>query len=437
MLKKLSRAALGAAVPHEKGTAHMATVQIPLPDKIVLCMQQHIGAPAVPVVKKGDDVDVGTLVGKAGGFVSADIHSGVSGTVTGIETVRYVTGRNVQAVVIQPDGQQTLDASVKPPVVEDYAGFIKAVQNCGLVGLGGAGFPTAVKLSPKDVSAIDTLVINGAECEPYLTADNREFLECADTVAEGIRAVMKYLEIPRCLIGIERNKPEAMDRMFTVFQSEPNVTVVPLPSRYPQGAEKVLIEKTTGREVPRGGLPSDVGVIVMNVTTVSTLGKYLRTGMPLVTKRLTVEGDAVAKPANVEAIIGTPLRHILDFCGTKAEPAKVVTGGPMMGTAQLSLDFPVLKQNNGLLVLSEKAAHLPAVQPCIRCGRCISACPMGLSPVEIAGAYNRGDVEALDAMMVDLCMACGTCSFVCPAKRPVAQTMALAKDTLKRKGGKK
>lgn len=437
MLKKLSRAALGAAVPHEKGTAHMATVQIPLPDKIVLCMQQHIGAPAVPVVKKGDHVDVGTLVGKAGGFVSADIHSGVSGTVTGIETVRYVTGRNVQAVVIQPDGQQTLDASVKPPVVEDYAGFIKAVQNCGLVGLGGAGFPTAVKLSPKDVSAIDTLVINGAECEPYLTADNREFLECADTVAEGIRAVMKYLEIPRCLIGIERNKPEAMDRMFTVFQSEPNVTVVPLPSRYPQGAEKVLIEKTTGREVPRGGLPSDVGVIVMNVTSTAFVGKYLETGMPLTTKRLTVDGDIVKEPKNVEVIIGTPIQELLDFCGgLTAQPGKVLYGGPMMGTCVASLDQPILKNNNAVLAFSEAWAHLPKKTNCIHCGRCVNACPLGLAAKDIVKAYEKGDVELLQELNADLCMSCGTCSFVCPAKRPLAPSIALAKILMKN-GGKK
>ncbi len=438
MFKKLSRAALGAAVPHDKATSGMQTVTMPLPSKLVLCMQQHIGAPCTPVVKKGDHVDVGTVVGKAPSVVSADIHSGVSGTVMGIETVQYPTGGVVQAVVIEPDGQQTIAANIKKPSVTNYESFIQAVRDCGLVGLGGAGFPTAVKLSPKNLQQVDTLVINGAECEPYLTADNREFLEHSDTILSGIKAVMEYLQIQKCCIGIERNKPEAMDLMFSLIKDEPAIKVVPLPSRYPQGAEKVLIERTVGREVPRGGLPSDVGVIVLNVTTVSTIGKYLQTGMPLTTKRVTVEGDAVAKPQNVEVIIGTPLEEVLEFCGgTKVQAAKVITGGPMMGTAQVSLQFPVLKQNNGLLVLSEKSAHLPAAQPCIRCGRCISACPMGLSPVEIANAYNRKDTHALDKMMVDLCIACGTCAYVCPAKRPVSQTMALAKDYLKRKGGEK
>ena len=438
MFKKLSRAALGAAVPHEKGTAGMQTVKMPVPSKIVLAMQQHIGAPCTPVVKKGDHVDVGTLVGKAPSFVSANIYSGVSGTVSALDTLRYPNGASVQTVVIQPDGEQTVDPAVKKPEVTDYASFIQAVQNCGLVGLGGAGFPTAVKLSPKNLDQIDTLVINGAECEPYLTADNREFLENSEEVLAGIRAVMQYLNIGRCLIGIERNKPEAMDKMFSLTKSDAAIKVAPLPSRYPQGAEKVLIEKTTGREVPRGGLPADVGVIVLNVTTVATIGKFLATGMPLTTKRLTVEGDAIAKPQNVEVIIGTPLQEVIDFCGgTKVEARKVITGGPMMGTAQVSTDFPVLKQNNGLLVLGDKSAHIPDPQPCIRCGRCISACPMGLSPVEIVGAFNKKNVEALDDMMVDLCIACGTCSYVCPAKRPVTQTMALAKDYLKRKGGGK
>lgn len=438
MFKKLSRAALGAAVPHDKGTAGMQTVCMPVPTKVVLCMQQHIGAPCTPTVKKGDHVDVGTVVGKAQNIMAADIHSGVSGTVVSLETVQYPTGGEVQAVVIEPDGQQTVDPKIKKPTVTDYASFIKAVQDCGLVGLGGAGFPTAAKLSPKNLNQVDTLVINGAECEPYLTSDNREFLENSDSILKGIKAVMQYMPFKQCIIGIERNKPEAMDLMFSLVKNESAIKVMPLPSRYPQGAEKVLVERTVGREVPRGGFPIDVGVIVLNVTTVSTIGQYLETGMPLLKKRLTVDGDAVVKPQNVEVIIGTPIKEVLDFCGgTKVPAVKVITGGPMMGTAQFSLDFPVLKQNNGLLALSEKLAHLPAMQPCIRCGRCISACPMGLSPVEIAGAYNKGDIEALDAMVVDSCIGCGTCTYVCPAKRPVSQTMMLAKNYLKRKGGGK
>ena len=436
MLKKLKRAALGAGVPHEKGTATLATVKMPVPSKVVLPMQQHIGAPCTPVVKKGDTVMVGTLVGKAEGFVSANIYSGVSGRVAAVDTVHISNGTSVPAVVITPDGQQTVDPAVKAPVVTDKASFIEAIQACGLVGLGGAGFPTAVKLSPK--APVDTLVINAAECEPYLTADTREMLENGETIASGIKAVMKYLEIKNCVIGIESNKPECVSAMNQLFSGEAGVTVKVLPNRYPQGAEKVLIEKTTGREVPQGGLPSDAGVIVLNVTTVSTIGKFLATGMPLVTKRLTVNGDAIKEPKNVEAIIGTPLREVLDFCGLKegVTVAKLISGGPMMGVALPDADEPVLKQNNGVLAFSEKMATLPAAGPCIRCGRCIEACPMGLAPVQIAGAFNKKNTEELNKLCVDLCMLCGTCSYVCPAKRSVTQTMGLAKEFAKKEAKK-
>ncbi len=435
MFAKLKRAAQGARVPHHKGTSGTATVQMPLPTRIVLPMQQHIGAPCTPAVKKGDQVYVGTVVGRAGGFVSADIHSGVSGTVQSIDSVHMPGGAHSAAVVIVPDGSQTPDPALKPPVVTDAASLAQAARDCGLVGLGGAGFPTAVKLAPK--TPIDTLIINGAECEPYITSDEREFLESSETVMRGVKAVREHLNIGTVIFAIERNKPQAIDLMFSLTQGDAAYKVQPLDSRYPQGAEKVLIETVTGREVPRGGLPADVGVLVMNVTTVSALGKYLDTGMPLVTKRLTVDGDAVNKPQNVEVIIGTPIAEVLEFCGgVKDDFAKLLMGGPMMGTAVADVNSPVLKQNNALLCFGEKAAHIPVPGPCIRCGRCIEACPMGLSPVEIAGAFQKGDVAALNEMMVDLCMGCGSCTFVCPAKRPVCQTMNLAK-AMQKKGGAK
>lgn len=424
MFKKLKRSAEGAGVPHAKGTAGMATVVMPAPSKITLPMSQHIGAPAQPVVKKGDTVYVGTLVGKAGGFVSANIYSGVSGTVLSADPAN---------VVIEADGQQTVDPAIQPPVVTDKDSLLKAVQDCGLVGLGGAGFPTHVKLTAKNV---EFLVINGAECEPYLTPDTREFLECGDTVVSGIAAVMKYCEIKKCVIGIEANKPECIAKMNEMVKDMAGVEVKSLPSRYPQGAEKNLIETCTGREVPQfgptgaPGLPADAGCVVMNVTTVSTLGKFLNTGMPLVTKRVTVDGDAVANPQNVEAPIGTALQDIVDFCGgvkEGVELGKVIYGGPMMGRAVTGLDVPLLKQNNGVLLFSRQKALLPDPSACIRCGRCINGCPMGLAPVQISEAYNALDYERLDKLNIGLCVACGTCSFVCPAKRPVTQTMAMAK----------
>ena len=435
MSKFLKRSAQGAGVPHEKRTAGLETVAMPLPSKIVLSMNQHIGAPAAPVVAKGDQVYVGTVVGKAGGFVSSDIHSGVSGIVDSITTITGSNGAKQTAVVIIPDGAQTVDPAVAPPQVTDLKSFQDAVRASGLVGLGGAGFPAAVKLAPKNLDEIDTLIINGAECEPYITSDNRCLLEDTQFILDGIQAVMKYLEIPRCIIGIEGNKPEAIAKMRGAVPA--GVEVKELPCRYPQGAEKVLIENCTGREVPFPGLPSDVGVIVMNVTSVAFVGKYLATGMPLTTKRLTVDGDIVKEPKNVEVVIGTPVRELIDFCGGFTdEPGKVLYGGPMMGTCIADLDQPVLKNNNAVLAFSRKASQTPKMSNCIHCGRCANACPLGLSAKEIVQAYNNGDVDLLVQLNADLCMSCGTCSFVCPAKRPLAPSIALAKIMMKN-GGKK
>ena len=409
---------------------------MPLPSKIVLSMGQHIGAPASPAVAKGDQVYVGTIVGKSGGFVSSDIHSGVSGTVSEITTITAPNGATQTAVVIVPDGEQKVDPSIAPPQVTDLKSFQDAVRASGLVGLGGAGFPTAVKLSPKNLDEIDTLLINGAECEPYITSDNRCFLEDTHHVLGGIKAVMKYLNIPKCIIGIEGNKPEAIAKMKAAIDA-PGIEVKQLLCRYPQGAEKVLIENCTGREVPFPGLPSDVGVIVMNVTSVAFVSKYLETGMPLTTKRLTVDGDIVKEPKNVEVLIGTPIQELLDFCGgLTAQPGKVLYGGPMMGTCVADLSQPILKNNNAVLAFSEKLARLPKKTNCIHCGRCVNACPLGLAAKDIVKAYDNGNVELLQELNADLCMSCGTCSFVCPAKRPLAPSIALAKIMMKN-GGKK
>ena len=409
---------------------------MPLPSKIVLSMGQHIGAPASPAVAKGDQVYVGTIVGKSGGFVSSDIHSGVSGTVSEITTITAPNGATQTAVVIVPDGEQKVDPAIAPPEVTDYKSFVDAIRASGLVGLGGAGFPTAVKLSPKNLDEIDTLLINGAECEPYITSDNRCFLEDTHHVLGGIKAVMKYLNIPKCIIGIEGNKPEAIAKMKAAIDA-PGIEVKQLLCRYPQGAEKVLIENCTGREVPFPGLPSDVGVIVMNVTSVAFVSKYLETGMPLTTKRLTVDGDIVKEPKNVEVLIGTPIQELLDFCGgLTAQPGKVLYGGPMMGTCVADLSQPILKNNNAVLAFSEKLARLPKKTNCIHCGRCVNAWPLGLAAKDIVKAYDNGNVELLQELNADLCMSCGTCSFVCPAKRPLAPSIALAKIMMKN-GGKK
>ena len=421
----------GVRVPQHKDTANFPTEQIPLPAKIVLPMSQHVGAPCQPCVKKGDQVWVGTMVGRAPTAMSMHIFSSVSGTVTSLEPILYKAGKGETVVVIQPDGKQTLDPSIRPPEVHDLASFVDALSLSGIVGLGGAGFPTDVKVVPKNLSEIDTLLINGAECEPYLTTDNREFLEHPDTILAGIDACLTWLGIPKALICIEDNKPSAIDLMQRKTAEDPRISVRVLESRYPQGAQNVLIRNATGRVVPRGARHTSVGVMMLNVTTVSSIGKYMKTGIPLVTKRLTVAGDAIASCKNLEVPIGTPIADVIDFCGTKEEPQKVIVGGPMMGSAQMDVNYPITRQNNGLLVFGKKSSQRPRATACIRCGRCVNSCPVGLSPVDIRSAYMAYDAQRLDQLMADLCIGCGTCSYVCPAKRPLTPTVTLAKTFLK------
>ena len=437
LFKKLVRSAEGAKVPHNKNTEDCQTVKMPVPKRVYIAMSQHIGAPAVPCVKKGDEVKVGDLIGKAGGFISANVHSSVSGKVFSVDETLFPGGNRVRTVVIDTDGEQTVSESVKAPEVTDHASFVQAIKDSGLVGLGGAGFPTGVKLDPQNLDEVDTLVINAAECEPYITADYREMIENGEDVVDGALQVKKYLGLSKVIIGIEANKPAAIEKMKALTASLEGFSVATLPSIYPQGAEKVLIEQTTGKEVPQGGLPAAVGVIVMNVASVGFVSRYLKTGMPLITKRVTVDGDAVSQAQNVEVAIGTPVKDIIEFCGGYSQDAgKIISGGPMMGTALTDDTMPVIKQNNAFLVFGKGQASLPAASRCIRCGRCINACPMGLSPVEIALALDVKDADELTALCADLCMECGSCSFVCPAKRPVAQTMREAKDFMRKAANK-
>ena len=434
VFKKLVRSAEGAHVPHYKNTENCETVKMPVPKRVYVSMSQHIGAPAKACVKKGDVVAVGDVIGTAGGFISAPVHSPVSGKVFGIDEIRLSNGK-AQVVVIVTDGLQTVSEKVKAPEVTDHASFVQAIKDSGLVGLGGAGFPTGVKLDPQNLDEVDTLVINAAECEPFITADYREMMECGEDVVEGAKLVKQYLNLSKVIIGIEANKPQAIAKMTELTKGLEGFTVATLPSVYPQGAEKVLIEQATGKEVPKGALPAAVGCIVMNVASVGFVARYLKTGMPLVTKRVTVDGDAVAEAKNVEVVIGTPIKDIIEFCGGYSQEAgKIISGGPMMGMALTGDDIPVVKQNNAFLVFGKEKATLPNASACIRCARCVSACPMGLAPVEIALSLEVKDVEELKVLHTDLCMECGSCSFVCPAKRPVAQTMKEAKDFLRKAG---
>jgi electron transport complex protein RnfC len=429
----------GLKIRHHKDTANFPTEYLPIPEMVVLSMVQHTGAACVPCVNKGDHVYVGTMVGKAPSAMSMHIFSSVSGTVSSIEHIWHRGQSGETIVIIKTDGLQEPDPSIKPPEVHDFESFVEALSMSGIVGLGGAGFPTDIKVQPKNLPDIDTLLINGAECEPYLTTDNREFLEHPDTILYGIDACLKYLDIPKCLICIEDNKPAAIDLMTKKAARDDRIDVCVLPSRYPQGAQNILIKNATGRIVPRGARHTVVGVIMLNVTTVSSIGKYLMTGMPLVNKRLTVAGDAIENPKNLEVPIGTQIKEVIKYCGITEEPQKIILGGPMMGVAQLRTEYPIVRQNNGVLAFGEKLSQVPEITPCIHCGRCVSACPMGLSPVEIGMAYERYEYDKFDGLMADICIGCGCCSYVCPAKRPLTEVMTLSKGIMKKlgKGGKK
>ncbi len=428
----------GVSAPHRKRTAGKETVTMPPPEKVILSMAQHIGPPCVPTVAKGDTVSVGQVVGDGEGLLCTPVHASVSGEVFAITEITMPSGRKAQAVEIISDGKMT-PYDVSPPPAENRQQFLEAVRASGLVGLGGAGFPTRVKLDPKNLEEVDTLIINAAECEPYITSDYRECLENSWDIISGVRTVMEFLDTVRVIIAIENNKPEAIRVLSEIAASvtEPGreVTVKALPSRYPQGAEKVLIAKTTGRKVPPGGLPADVGCVVMNVTTVSFLSRYLKTGMPLVRKRITVDGSAVAHPGNVMVPLGTRIADVIAFCGGYRAPVKkILMGGPMMGTALADDTLPVLKQNNAILAFDAKDAALSEPSACIRCGKCAGVCPMGLVPPRISAALTAQDTAALQKLGVSSCMECGCCAFICPASRPLVQIMRQAKALGKGRG---
>ena len=414
----------GASLPHLKKSAEIETVVMPPVSKVSIPLQQHIGAPAESVVKAGDKVFVGTLIAKSGGFVSAPVHSSVSGTVQSVGS----------HIVIESDGLMEKDPELKPFPVKTAADLAEAADMCGLVGLGGAGFPAKVKLTIKPETKIDTLIINAAECEPYITSDYRECIESYDDVIEGVYLIKDILGIEKVIICVESNKKKAIEKLYEIAtdkrDSDDTVKLMRLPTQYPQGAEKVIIYSATGRKVPLGKLPSDVGCIVMNVTSVATLYRFIKTGMPLVSKRVTVDGTAVTEPKNVIVPIGTPIKELLEFVGTVDEEAdEIIMGGPMMGIDVCEETAVVEKRNNAITVM--KTHDVPKVTACIRCGRCASSCPMKLYPASVDGAITFAP-EKLKNLNVNYCMECGSCSFVCPANRPLTQTMRLAKSMLRK-----
>ena len=422
-------------VPHHKNTADMQPVKMATPNEVLLPMSQHLGAPATPVVKVGDLVKVGQLIAEANGFVSSPIYSSVSGKVTKIDSYINAAGNNVAVVRIESDGLMTVAESVVPPVVEDLDSFLAAVRKSGLVGLGGAGFPSAVKLDAARKGEIHTVVINGAECEPYLTSDTRTMLDESEAIFDGIEALDKYVgTIKKFVFAIESNKPQCIEELARVFQDNEKVSIKPLPSLYPQGAERVTIYNTTGIVVPEGKFPADAGVLVINVTSLATLAKYLKTGMPLVERCVTVDGSAIKEPKNMLVPIGTSIKDVIEAAGgTKEEIGKVLYGGPMMGNPVCSLDEPVLKTTGGLTVMNVKDATERPTTACIHCGKCVDVCPMKLCPTNFTKALDISNVDdrmqRLEDLSITLCMECGCCAYVCPANRPLVQNNRLAKSS--------
>lgn len=432
----------GVKVPHHKNTANCESVVLTDIEEVILPMAQHIGAHCKPVVAKGDKVYVGTVVGDSDAFVSAPVHSSVSGEVKDIITMTLPNGVVTEAVVITSDSLFEKDPSVKPPVIESKEDFLKAVRASGLVGLGGAGFPAHVKLNvPKD-KEIDTLLINCAECEPYITADHREVLENSWNIFSGIYAVKEILGVKRVIIGVESNKPDAIKLLKEIADNktaDPDdvVRVLTLKSGYPQGAEKVLIKACTGRVVPAGKLPADVGVVVMNVASVAFIAEYMKTGMPLVRKRLTVDGSAIKNPQNVIVPIGTPVNRLIELCGGyKEECGKLIMGGPMMGISLFEDNAPILKQNNAILGFNKKDASTAKGGSCIRCGKCVEACPMNLVPATLVRAAKKNQIDVLKEYNVMSCMECGCCTVSCPAQRYLVQSIRLGKAILREEARK-
>ncbi|MCL2175097.1 MAG: electron transport complex subunit RsxC [Treponema sp.] len=431
----------GVHAPHCKNTALMEPEQLPIPKEVRLPMLMHSGTPAKPIVAVGDQVKVGQLIGEAVGFVSSPVHASVSGTVKSIDAFDSITGEKTATITIASDGNQTPWEGLAPPTVTNLAEFLEAVRNSGVVGLGGAGYPTAPKFTLKEHVILDYILINGAECEPYITSDTRTMIDEFDYEYDAVELMAKYLKPKNIIFCIEKNKPEPIKRMREVcartklkpevFEGT-DVSVRVLPSLYPQGERKVLVYNVTGRIVPEGGRLPDVGCIVVNCTTIDVFTKYIKTGMPLVSRCVTVDGSAVKNPKNVIAPIGTPVRELFEYCGLRDDVKKVILGGPMMGTSipNLDLHIPIVKITSAALAFSAKDAEVPESTPCLKCGRCMFKCPMSLMPPQIEEAYELKKPELLKKFKVGMCAECACCAFTCPAKRPLMQVMMLAKNML-------
>ncbi len=410
-------------------TAHKPVGTCPLPEEMVVPLAQHIGAPAASCVEIGQNVSRGQMIGTAKGFISVPVHAPTSGKIVAVENRPHPWGTSLPAVVIKPDGEDRWSTDLQPadPNKLSPAEMIEKVRLAGVVGMGGAAFPTHVKMSPPPEKKISTLIFNGVECEPYLTADHRIMLEEPERILQGVALLQYVFGAERTVIGIEANKTDAIALLKKECADTP-VEIMPLQVKYPQGAEKQLIAAVTGLEVPSGGLPMDIGVAVHNVSTAAAVTDAVLFGRPLIERICTVTGPAIREPKNLRIRIGTPLSHLVEVCGgLLEEPGKIVLGGPMMGFTQLGFEVPATRGTSGLLLLRDEDVDLQPEGPCIRCSRCVQACPMNLLPTTIA-AYSRRNLlaEASEYCAMD-CIECGSCSYVCPATIPLVQTIRYGK----------
>ena len=392
-------------------------------EELVFPLSQHIGAPAKPVVKKGDYVLEGTLIAEASGFVSANIHSSVSGTVKAIEPRYVATGGKVESIIVENDGKyESID--YKANIKEVSTMTADDIRNAGIVGMGGAGFPTNVKLSPKNPEQIDTIIVNGAECEPYLTSDYRRMIDNPEYIVEGLKIILKLFEKAKGYIAIEDNKPEAINKLSELVKGEERIFVKPVKTKYPQGGERTLVYAITKRQLNSKKLPADVGCIVSNIDTVYSIYEAIVLGMPLTKRIVTVTGDGIEEPNNFLVRFGTNYRELLDKCTNLVEEGgKFISGGPMMGFAMSSLDVPVVKGSSSLLVFKKDIVSSIEESPCIRCGKCIEVCPGRIMPAIVSDFAKRGDVESFVKYNGMECCECGCCSYICPAKRHLTQNI--------------
>ncbi|MDD6590430.1 MAG: electron transport complex subunit RsxC [Prevotella sp.] len=435
---RLRTFSMGGVHPEEnKITADKATVVAALPKQAIFPLGQHIGAPAKPVVSRGDKVKVGTLIAEAGGFVSAPIHSSVSGTVVKVDSAIDATGYRHSAIYINVEGdewEESIDRSDKLETLADHQELtpeeiVSRIKEAGVTGMGGAGFPTFIKLCPPPGAKAECVILNGVECEPYITSDYRLMMEHADEILVGLDLLMKAAKVERGYIGIEDNKPEAIALFEKKTAADPRVEIVALEKKYPQGGEKQLVDAVTGRQVPAPpAIPVNVGAIVQNVGTAYAVYQAVMKRKPLFERYTTVTGKKLSNPSNFLVRMGTPMRDLIEACGGMPEGEnKVLAGGPMMGKSVVSTDVTVCKGTNSITILTDADAHRKPVQPCIRCAKCVSACPMGLEPYLLATLSSFKEWERLEAVQVTSCISCGSCQFTCPSHRPILDNILQGK----------